>query len=72
MLVLSRRAGESIVIDGDIQVQVVSIGGNKVRLGIVSPEHIVVDRAEIHRRRMEFELLEEGHRSSGTEMDYVI
>ena len=52
MLVLSRRVGEEIVIDGGIRVTVVSVQGERVRLGIKAPPHVVVDRAEIHERRL--------------------
>jgi carbon storage regulator len=51
MLVLSRRVGETVVIDGDIRVTVVAIHGDKVRLGFTAPEAVAVDREEIHRRR---------------------
>jgi carbon storage regulator len=51
MLVLTRRIGEVIVINEDIRVTVVSINGNRVRLGISAPESVSVDREEIHRRR---------------------
>ena len=51
MLVLSRRPGEEIVIDGDIRVTVVSVKGDRVRIGIVAPPSVVVDRSEIHERR---------------------
>jgi len=54
MLVLSRRTGESIVIAGDIVVQVLSIKGDKVRLGIAAPSSVIIDREEIHQRRSEF------------------
>src|SRR5262245_60220940 len=54
MLVLSRRIGETIVINGDIQVKVLSVQGNKVRLGVVAPEHVAVDRQEVHERRVAF------------------
>ncbi len=37
MLVLTQRLGESVVIDGGIQVTVVAAQGDKVRLGIVAP-----------------------------------
>lgn len=47
MLVLSRKKGESIVIDSDITVTVVEIRGDKVRLGIVAPKEIPVHRREI-------------------------
>jgi carbon storage regulator len=51
MLVLSRSVGEQIAIDASICVTVVSIRGNKVRLGVTAPESVRVDRAEIHERR---------------------
>jgi len=54
MLVLSRRIGETIVINGDIQVKVLSIQGNKVRIGVVAPENVAVDRQEVHERRANF------------------
>jgi len=54
MLVLTRRVNETIVIEGDIRITVVSIKGDKVRLGIDAPDTVRVDRAEIHERRAEF------------------
>jgi carbon storage regulator len=51
MLVLTRRPGEEIVIDGGIRVTVVAIGPRKVRLGITAPADVTVDRMEIHERR---------------------
>lgn len=52
MLVLTRKVGDQIVIDGNIIVTVTAIDGNKVRLGIQAPKSISVDRAEIHSRRL--------------------
>ena len=54
MLVLTRRVGEEIVIDGDIQVTVVAVKGDKVRIGISAPASVQVDRKEVHERRAEF------------------
>jgi carbon storage regulator len=54
MLVLCRRIGETIVINGNIQVKVLSVQGNKVRLGVVAPEDVSVDREEVHERRNTF------------------
>ena len=54
MLVLTRRVGEEIVIDGDIRVTVTGIRGDKVRIGISAPEFVRVDRDEVHQRRSEF------------------
>ena len=58
MLVLSRRPGEQIVVNGDIRITVVSVKGDRVRLGIEAPSHVPVDRAEVHARRMEFHEVE--------------
>lgn len=51
MLVLSRKVGEEIVIGDNIRIKVVESRGGKVRIGIVAPEDVVVDRQEIHERR---------------------
>jgi carbon storage regulator len=51
MLVLARRIGEEIVIDGDIRLTVVSVRGKTVRLGIAAPPSVPVDREEIHVQR---------------------
>jgi len=48
MLVLSRLKGERIMIGGDIQLTVVEIGGDKVRLGIDAPKEIPVHRQEVY------------------------
>jgi carbon storage regulator len=54
MLVLTRRVGESIVIDDHIVVHVVGIKGDKVRIGVTAPPDVTVDREEVHMRRKEF------------------
>ncbi|MCD4823886.1 MAG: carbon storage regulator CsrA [Phycisphaerae bacterium] len=48
MLVLSRQRDETIMIGDDIQVTVVDIRGEKVRLGITAPPHIPVHRKEVY------------------------
>jgi carbon storage regulator CsrA len=55
MLVLSRKHGESIVIDGSITVQVVAVQGQVVRLGIDAPKEIPVYRTELYKRIRENE-----------------
>jgi carbon storage regulator len=54
MLVLSRKTGEEIIIDGRIRVTITSIKGDRVRIGISAPPDVRIDRAEIHERRNEF------------------
>lgn len=53
MLVLSRQVDETLVIDtgeGLVEVTVVDIRGDKVRLGITAPNSMRVDRREVHDR----------------------
>lgn len=47
MLVLSRMRGEAILIGEDIEVRVVAISGDKVRLGVTAPIEVDIDREEI-------------------------
>ncbi len=47
MLVLSRRDGQRILIDGGITVIVIKVQGRQVRLGIEAPKAVVVTRAEL-------------------------
>jgi carbon storage regulator len=46
MLVLSRKPGEKIVIGDGIEVMVVAVNGNRVRLGFVAPAKCRIARAE--------------------------
>jgi carbon storage regulator len=50
MLVLTRKLGESIVVDGVITVTVTAIKGNKVSLGISAPPEVRIDREEVLKR----------------------
>jgi len=48
MLVLSRQKDESIIIGDDIEITIVDVRGDKVRLGINAPREISVHRKEIY------------------------
>lgn len=48
MLVLSRQKNETIVIGDDIQITIVDIRGDKVRVGIVAPKSVQVHRKEVY------------------------
>jgi carbon storage regulator len=48
MLVLTRKVGQTVVIGDDVQVTVMEVRGDKVRLGIVAPRHVSVHRQEVH------------------------
>jgi carbon storage regulator len=46
MLILSRKLGETITIDGTIKVEVLGVSGNRVRLGFAAPDDCRIFRAE--------------------------
>jgi carbon storage regulator len=48
MLVLSRQKDETIIIGDDIEITVVDIRGDKVRLGVSAPKSISVHRKEVY------------------------
>jgi carbon storage regulator len=48
MLVLSRQKDESIMIGDEVEITIVDVRGDKVRLGITAPKNIPVHRREIY------------------------
>jgi len=48
MLVLSRKKKETVLIGEDIKITIISIDGDKVRLGIEAPSHVSIYRQEIY------------------------
>ncbi len=53
MLILTRKAGESLYVGDDIRITVLSMQGKQVKLGITLPKDMVVYREEVYRRVME-------------------
>lgn len=69
MLVLSRLRDEAIMIGDDIEITIVDIRGDKVRLGISAPTRIAVHRKEVYEAiRTENS---NAARAAGTEMDFL-
>ena len=62
MLILSRRTGEAILIDGGVRVVVLGVDGNGVRLGIEAPSSVGIVREELAQR-----IAEENIRAEATE-----
>ena len=52
MLILSRRPNESLRIGGNVVITVVGFSGNQIRLGITAPPNVVIDREEVHQRKL--------------------
>ena len=48
MLVLSRQRDESIMIGDDVEITIVDVKGDRVRLGITAPREVSVHRREIY------------------------
>ncbi len=58
MLVLTRRLDEVIVIGGDVEVKVLGVAGDHVKLGVTAPRHVPVHRGEV------FEALQAANRTA--------
>lgn len=54
MLVLSRKVGERLVIDGSITIIVNRISGNRVQIGIEAPDDVHIMRGELDKIRSQF------------------
>ena len=50
MLILTRRVGETIRFNDDISIQILSVSGQQVKIGITAPEDVAVHREEIWKR----------------------
>jgi carbon storage regulator len=70
MLVLSRQRDESIMIGDDVEITIVDVRGDKVRLGITAPKSCPVHRREIYdamKREKEQKALEDNKNKENEE-----
>ena len=58
MLVLSRKVGDKLVIDGNITVEVVKIQGNRISLGIIAPSNVKILRGELIEQQAKAQIVE--------------
>jgi carbon storage regulator len=68
MLILMRRAGESIYIGPNVVVTLVSLERNRARIGIQAPRDVAVDREEIAKRKQNGEPPPEDAAADGDEI----
>ncbi|MGE8721153.1 MULTISPECIES: carbon storage regulator CsrA [Leptospira] len=60
MLVLARRSNQSIMIGDDIEIVIVDIKGDQVKIGVKAPKNVSVHRAEVYK-----EIQEENKKAAG-------
>ena len=58
MLVLSRKVGEKLIIDGNITVEVVKVQGNRITIGIQAPADVKVLRGELKQAKAKAQIVE--------------
>ena len=50
MLILTRKLGESIIIEDNIKITVIDINKQQIKLGIDAPKHITINREEVAKK----------------------
>lgn len=56
MLVISRKLKETLIINNDIEITILNLGGGKVRLGIDAPKDVKIYRKELYEKILESKL----------------
>ena len=71
MLVLSRHKDESIMVGENVEVIIIDVRGNKVRLGITAPKDISVHRKEVYKTLQREKTMKDYQRKRGTHESQV-
>ncbi|UOK57789.1 carbon storage regulator CsrA [Metabacillus hrfriensis] len=66
MLVLTRKTGEAIQIGDDIEITVISIAGDQVKIGISAPNNV-----DIHRKEIYLSIQEENNKAAEVSLDLL-
>ncbi|MFY0761539.1 carbon storage regulator CsrA [Metabacillus dongyingensis] len=66
MLVLTRKTGEAIQIGDDIEITVISIAGDQVKIGISAPKNV-----DIHRKEIYLSIQEENNKAAEVSLDML-
>jgi carbon storage regulator len=66
MLVLTRKKDEAIKIGDDIEIKLIGISGDQVKIGIEAPKHV-----EIHRKEIYLSIQEENNAASHSSLDLL-
>ncbi|HEU5139254.1 MAG TPA: carbon storage regulator CsrA [Bacillales bacterium] len=66
MLILTRKSQQSIQIGDDIELKVLEISGDQVKLGIHAPKNV-----EIHRKEIHLAIQEENNKAAGTSAELL-
>ncbi len=70
MLILTRRLGESLIVGNNVELTVLGVNGNQVRIGINAPNDVSVHRKEIY-LRIEAENAENSAKNSVKQIDLL-
>jgi carbon storage regulator len=52
MIIVTKKVGETLDLSSKVKIHVNGIFGDRVRLGITAPRHIIIDRQEIHEKKI--------------------
>ncbi|WP_191566716.1 carbon storage regulator CsrA [Metabacillus idriensis] len=66
MLVLTRKVNEAIQIGDDVEIKVLSVSGDQIKIGIVAPKHV-----EIHRKEIYLSIQEENNKAANAPLDLL-